>query len=86
MIEIPLERLSLELLVGIIEEFIQREGTDYGAHEVALDDKILQVKQQIQRGEVVITFDHQTESCNLITRADFLRHQIGKLKQDQQLQ
>jgi len=75
MIEIPLDRLSPELLSGIIEEFIQREGTDYGANEVALDDKIQQVKKQIQRGEVVITFDHQTETCNLLTLADFQQYQ-----------
>lgn len=80
MIEIPLDRLSPELLSGIIEEFIQREGTDYGANEVALNDKIQQVKKQIERGEVVITFDHHTESCNLITRTDFQSQKI----QDQQ--
>ena len=83
MIEIPLERLSPELLVGIIEEFIQREGTDYGANEVALDDKVQQVKKQIQRGDVIITFDHQTESCNLLTRADFHNFQALE-EQDRQ--
>jgi len=75
MIEIPLDRLSQELLTGIIEEFIQREGTDYGVNEVSLDDKIQQVKKQIQQGDVVITFDQQTETCNLLTRADFQQYQ-----------
>ena len=75
MIEIPLSRLSPELLTGIITEFIQREGTDYGVSEVALGDKIQQVKRQIERGAVVITFDQQTESCNLLTRADFQQYQ-----------
>lgn len=75
MIEIPLSRLTPELLTGIVEEFIQREGTDYGVNEVALDDKILQIKKQIERGEVVITFDPTSESCNLLTRADFYQSQ-----------
>ena len=75
MIEIPLDRLSPELLSGIIEEFIQREGTDYGVNEVPLDDKIQQVKKQIQQGDVVITFDQQTETCNLLTRVNFQRYQ-----------
>ncbi len=84
MIEIPLDRLSPELLTGIIEEFIQREGTDYGASEVTVDDKIQQVKKQIQRGDVVITFDHHTESCNLLTRADFKNCQLLEQQQEQQ--
>lgn len=75
MIEIPLDRLSPELLVGIIEEFIQREGTDYGLNEVDLEHKVQQVKRQIERGDVVITFDHQTESCNLLTKADFQHYE-----------
>jgi len=83
MIEIPLDRLSQKLLAGIIEEFIQREGTDYGANEVALDDKIQQVKKQIQRGDVVITFDQQTETCNLLTRVNFQRYQAQEQQQQQ---
>lgn len=81
MIEIPLDRLSPELLSGIIEEFIQREGTDYGVNEVPLDDKIQQVKKQIQRGDVVITFDQKTETCNLLTRVNFQRYQAREQQQ-----
>ena len=40
MIEIPAERLSAEVLRAVIEEFILREGTDYGSYEVSLEDKI----------------------------------------------
>lgn len=83
MIEIPQDRLSPELLTGIIEEFVQREGTDYGANEATLGNKIQQVKKQIERGEVVVTFDQLTESCNLLTRADFQRHQIQEQIQQQ---
>jgi uncharacterized protein YheU (UPF0270 family) len=83
MIEIPLDRLSPELLSGIIEEFIQREGTDYGVNEVSLDDKIQQVKKQIQQGDVVITFDQQTETCNLLTRVNFQRYQTQEQQQQQ---
>ena len=83
MIEIPQDRLSPELLTGIIEEFVQREGTDYGANEATLGNKIQQVKKQIERGEVVVTFDQPTESCNLLTRTDFQRHQIQEQIQQQ---
>jgi len=86
MIEIPQDRLSPELLAGIIEEFIQREGTDYGVNEVALENKTQQVKKQIERGDVVITFDQETESCNLLTRADFQSHQSANQKEEAQQQ
>lgn len=84
MIEIPQDRLSPELLSGIIEEFIQREGTDYGVNEVALENKIQQVKKQIARGDVLITFDQETESCNLVTRANFKRYQSANQQEDLQ--
>ena len=77
MIEIPLDRLSSDLLNAIIEEFINREGTDYGVSEVSLETKIQQVKKQISRGDIVITFDHTTETCNLLTK-----HQFHKIQQE----
>ena len=71
MIEIPVDRLDPELLDAIIEEFILREGTDYGIQEVALDAKLAQVRRQIDRGKVVVVFDPELESCNLLTREQF---------------
>ena len=84
MIAIPQDRLSPELLTGIIEEFIQREGTDYGVNEATMDNKIQQVKKQIVRGEVVITFDQETESCNLLTRTNFQCYQEENKQQESQ--
>lgn len=75
MIEIPKDRLPPDVLLAIIGEFIHREGTDYGVSEVALEDKVGQVKKQIDRGDVLITFDQATESCNLVSRIDFQRYQ-----------
>ena len=69
MIEIPIDRLSAEVLNAIIEEFILREGTDYGAQEAGMDNKVAQVHRQLARGDVLITFDPATENCTLLTRA-----------------
>lgn len=71
MIEIPVDRLAPELLDAIIEEFVLREGTDYGFQEVALEAKLAQVRRQIGRGQVVIVFDPELESCNLLTKEQF---------------
>ena len=71
MIEIPLDRLSPEVLRGVIEEFILREGTDYGVQESSLDNKIAQVRRQLGCGDVLITFDPVTENCTLLTKHQF---------------
>jgi hypothetical protein len=54
----------------VIEEFVTREGTDYGHVEVSLDDKVAAVRRQIDRGEVVLLFDPKAERVNLVTRRE----------------
>ena len=74
MIEIPLDRLSPDILNAVIEEFILREGTDYGASETSMNSKIAQVRRQLNHGDVLITFDPVTENCTLLTRHQFARY------------
>jgi uncharacterized protein YheU (UPF0270 family) len=73
---IPHSQLSPVTLQLLIEEFVTRDGTDYGATEVPLDTRVAQVMRQIERREVLICFDPDTESCTLLAReqlpADFL--------------
>jgi uncharacterized protein len=68
-LEIPFERLSADALLGVIEEYVTREGTEYGLNEVTLETKIAQVRRQLERGEVVVLFDARNETVNL-ARAD----------------
>lgn len=67
---IPHQQLSADALQGLIEEFITREGTDYGQDEISLDRKVAQVRRQIDAGDVVIVFDAATESVTLLPRRD----------------
>lgn len=67
---IPYQRLSPEALQGLIEEFITREGTDYGWEEIPLGTKVLQVRSQLERGDIVIVFDEKTESVSLLPKRD----------------
>ncbi len=67
---IPPQSLSAEALQGLIEEFITREGTDYGWDEVPLSTKVEQVRRQIEKGDVVIVFDTASETVSLLTRRD----------------
>lgn len=71
MIEIPVERLSPDTLKAVIEDYVARDGTDYGDAEVAFDVKVEQLKRQISSGAVVITYDPNQETCTLLTRHQF---------------
>jgi uncharacterized protein len=66
--EIPPSTLSPDTLQSIIEEFVSREGTDYGDHEYSLDDKVADVRRLLGSGQAVIVFDAETESCNIVIR------------------
>ncbi len=83
MILIPVERLAPDILEAIIEEYIGREGTDYGFHEASVDSKIRQVREQLRRGDVVVAYDPVLESCNLLVKRDWERlSRAAQLAQD----
>jgi uncharacterized protein len=63
---IPYRLLSPEALHGVIEAFVTREGTDYGAQEVPLATKVLQVRQQLDDGTAVLVYDEASESCTIL--------------------
>ena len=65
---IPPERLAPEVLERLLQEYITREGTDYGAEELSLSAKVARLRPQIARGDVLIVFDPSTESIDLIEK------------------
>lgn len=66
---IPFTDLSTETLDNLIEEFVLREGTEYGDHDVSLTEKVIQVKQQLKSGEAVIVYSELHESVNIVPAA-----------------
>ena len=67
---IPCERLEPETLQALIEEFITRDGTDYGKREVPFEQKTAQVKSQLMSGQAIILFDEDTRTCNIVSSDD----------------
>lgn len=65
--DIPLEKLSPEALQGVIDDYILREGTDYGQQEASLEKKRADVLRQLEKGKAKIVFDQETESITLIS-------------------
>jgi len=72
-VEVPCERLSPAALRGLVEEFVTRDGTDYGIRETTLEAKVASVLRQIERGEVRIFFDPATRTTNLVRASDVTR-------------
>lgn len=68
---IPLEQLSNETLSAIIENFILREGTEYGAEDVSQQTKIEQVKKQLVQGSAVLVYSELHESVNILPSEQF---------------
>ncbi len=60
------EDLAPDTLRAVIESFVLREGTDYGLHETALDDKVAQVLGQLHRREAYVVFDPPTASVSIV--------------------
>jgi len=55
---------------GVIEEFISREGTDYGEIEVPTETKFRHVKNKLETGSAVLIFDDETETTNIFLEND----------------
>ncbi len=63
--KIPLNALSERSLMGIIENFVLREGTDYGPQNHDLTAKCQQVRRQLESGAAEIYFDPRTQSVDI---------------------
>lgn len=63
---VPHAELSPEALRGVIESFVLREGTEYGEREFSLDEKVAHVVRQLERGEVHVIFDANTETIDIV--------------------
>lgn len=57
--------LKPETLQAVIEEFVSRDGTDYGAREVPFDSKVEQIYRLLESGKVGVVFDVETQTCDL---------------------
>ena len=69
-VELAPDQLSAAALRGLVEEFVTRDGTDYGAVERTLDEKVARVMDQLRAGEVRVVFDSETESASIVVSRD----------------
>ena len=67
-INIPVAALSERALLGVIDDYINREGTDYGHQPTDLTQKRLAVKRALDSGRALITYDAQSRTTTIVPK------------------
>lgn len=65
-IEVPWTDLAPETLRNLAEEFVTRDGTDYGATEKSLDEKVRGLMAQLRSGDAKIYFESESGSVHIV--------------------
>jgi hypothetical protein len=60
--------LTLAALRGLAEEFVTRDGTDYGHVEKTLDQKVAALMRQLERGEAAIVYDSESQTTSIVPK------------------
>lgn len=79
-VKIPYDQLSNEALQGVIEEFVTRDGTDYGEVQIPFGTKITQVLNQLKSKDAFIVFDQHSETCTILLKDDHILNSIDSWK------
>jgi uncharacterized protein len=69
-VEVPHAQIAPDVLRRLIEEFVTRDGTDYGAVERPLGEKVAAVMRQLETGEVAIMVDTEHEAIDIVAREE----------------
>ena len=72
---IPYQQLDENTLNNLIEQYILREGTDYGEIEFSLAEKTQQVLKQVENEDIYIMYSELNESVTLISKEAFSQAQ-----------
>ncbi len=67
MVEIPWKSLEETTLRRLIEEIVTRDGTDYGASEIAVETRIAQALNQLVKGSARLVWDEDSASASLVS-------------------
>lgn len=80
-VEVPYSRLRADVVRRVTEEFVSRDGTDYGEVEKTLEEKVADVTRQLERGTATIVYDADTDTINVIRAEDLMGDKSPKSKQ-----
>ena len=68
---VPWQNINADTLSHLLEEFASRDGTDYGAYETSLEDKVSQLKTPLQQKKIVVVYSELHESVNIVPAEQF---------------
>ncbi len=67
-VEVPHTHLTPEALRSLAEEFVTRDGTDYGPVAKTLEEKVAALMRQLERGEAAILYDSDSQTITIVPR------------------
>jgi uncharacterized protein YheU (UPF0270 family) len=67
-VQVPAGRLEAGVLSALLEEYTGRDGTDYGARELSLEEKVARLRSQLDEGELLILYDLDSEQWDLVPK------------------
>ena len=62
--------LSPEAYEAVVDDFVLREGTDYGHNEWTLQQKREVIQRQLEAGKRRLVYDHGSQTCNILSSED----------------
>ena len=74
---VPPAALSREALEGLIEQYVLREGTEYGARDYSLPEKVRHVSAQLEAGKAVIVYSDELSLAEIIPASKLPARQRG---------
>jgi uncharacterized protein YheU (UPF0270 family) len=66
-VEVPYLDINPETLRNMIEEFVTRDGADWGDAGGSMEVKIKQVMRQFEAGKIKVVFDLTSQSANIVS-------------------
>ena len=75
---VPWKDLPPDTLHNLIEEFVTRDGTDYGDTEIPTSTKVKQVREQLKKEQVFVVFDETTESVSVLSKEQLAEIENGQ--------
>ena len=68
---VPWQQINPTTLNQLLEEYASRDGTDYGAYEISLSDKVAQLLLQLEQQRIVVVYSELHESMNIVSADQF---------------
>ncbi len=68
---VPWQQINTDTLHQLLEEFASRDGTDYGAYETHLADKVSQLAIQLKQKRILVVYSELHESINIVPAEQF---------------